>query len=168
MKWFYVRWAGLVMGLLFITMLGFRHYINDLKSISPEQLLMLGQAERVRTEGIVQAGSLAYEPGSHEAAFELAGEKEKIPVHYSGEAPENLRELKTVVVVGNWDPSVHRFEAHEIEGVPNFGFVAGAYLAGMIPLTLFLFSMERRVELLYNRIKNTKLYESEENKGDQG
>jgi hypothetical protein len=149
-------------------MLGFRHYTNDLKSISPGQLLALQPAQKIRVEGIVQAGSLSYVPGSHEASFELAGEKEKVPVHYSGEAPENLRELKTLVVVGSWDPSARRFEAREIEGVPNFGFVTGAYLAGMIPLTLFLFSMERRVELLYNRIKNTKLYESEGNKVDQG
>jgi hypothetical protein len=46
--------------------------------------------------------------------------------------------------------------------------VAGAYLAGLIPLSLFLFGMERRVEMLYNRIKTSKLYEPEEDRVDQG
>jgi hypothetical protein len=56
-------------------------------------------------------------------------------------------------------------EAEEIALLPNYWFVAGAYLAGIIPIGLFLFSMERRVELLYNRIKSTKLYEPEEEQG---
>lgn len=165
MKRFYVRWAVLLLGLFFFAVLGVRHYTKDLKSISPEQILQLQPAQTTRVMGIVQAGSLVYEPASHQAAFELAGEREKISIRYSGEAPENLRELKTLVVVGRWNPSGHQFEAHEIEGVPNYGFVAGAYLAGIIPIGLFLFSMERRVELLYNRIKSAKLYEPEEGQG---
>ena len=168
MKWFYVRWAGLLLVLFVLAMLGARHYTNDLKSISPEQLLLREPAQAVRLQGIVQAGSLEYEPLSHRAAFDLAGEKEKISVQYSGEAPENLRELKTLVVIGRWNPASRHFEAHEIEGVPNYGYVTGAYLAGIIPLSLFLFGMERKVELLYNRIKTTKLYEPEEDRFDQG
>ena len=109
-----------------------------------------------------------YEPASHRAAFELAGEKEKVSVRYSGEAPANLRELKTLVVIGRWNSSARQFEAHEISLLPNYGFVTGAYLVGIIPLSLFLFGMERRVELLYNKIKTTKLYEPEEGKVDQG
>jgi hypothetical protein len=31
----------------------------------------------------------------------------------------------------------------------------------MVPLALFLFLMERRVRLLYNEIKESKIYESE-------
>src|SRR5262249_13371351 len=158
-KWLYVRWTGLAIGLLVLAVLGVRHYTNDLKSISPEQVLGLQPAGTVRIQGIVQAGTLAYDPATHRAAFELAGEKEKIPVRYSGEAPENLRELKVLVVVGQWNSAERRFEAHDIEGVPNFGFVTGAYLAGIIPLGLFLFGMERRVELLYNRIKSEKVYQ---------
>jgi cytochrome c-type biogenesis protein CcmE len=168
MKWLYARWAGLVLGLFVLAVMGVRHYINDLKSNTPEQLLLLRPAGMVRVQGIVQSGSLVYDPASHRAAFDIAGEKEKISVQYSGEAPENLRELKTVVVTGRWNqPSLH-FEANEIEGVSNYGFVAGAYLAGLIPLSLFLFGMERRVEMLYNRIKTTKLYEPEEDRVDQG
>jgi len=168
MKWFYVRWAGLLLGAFILALLGVRHYRNDLKSISPEQLLLLQTIREVRVLGTVQAGSLAYQPLSHEAAFELAGKREKVSVQYRGEAPENLRELKTLVVVGRWNPATHQFEAHEISLVPNYGFVASAYLLGMIPIGLFLFSMERRVELLYNKIKSTKLYEPEEGRVDQG
>jgi cytochrome c-type biogenesis protein CcmE len=168
MKRFYVRWAGLLVGMLILALFGVQRYRNDLKSISPEQLLLQQPIQVVRLLGIVQAGSLVYEPLSHQAAFELAGEKEKIAVRYSGQAPENLRELKTLVVIGRWNPSSRQFEAHEITLVPNYGFVAGAYLAGIIPIGLFLFGMERRVELLYNKIKSAKLYEPEEGRVDQG
>ena len=165
MKWFYLRWAGLLLGLFILAILGVRHYTNDLKSISPEQILLLQPTQIVRVLGIVQAGSLVYEPASHQAAFELAGERGKVSVRYSGPAPENLRELKMLVVAGRWNPSTHQFEAHEISLLPNYGFVTGAYLVGIIPIGLFLFSMERRVELLYNRIKMTKVYEPEEGQG---
>src|SRR5205823_6196968 len=132
----YISWAGLLLGLFFFAMLGVRHYTRDLKSITPERLLLLQPTQIVRVLGIVQAGSLVYEPASHEAAFDLADERAKVSVRYSGPAPENLRELKMLVVVGRWNPSGRRFEAHEISLLPNYGFVAGAYLAGIIPIGL--------------------------------
>jgi hypothetical protein len=122
----------------------------------------------VRVIGRVEGGSLVYNPISHEATFVLTGEREKIDVQYHGEAPENLRELKTLVITGRWDPVIPRFEAHNISLVPNYGFVASAYLIGIIPACLFLFGMERKVALLYNKIKSTKPYEPEESSIDQG
>jgi hypothetical protein len=168
MKWLYVRWTGLLLGAFILAFLGARHYRNELKSISPEEILLLQPIRVVRVLGIVQGGSLVYDPRSHQAAFELAGERGKISVQYRGEAPENLRELKTLVVIGRWNSSAHQFEAHDISLLPNYSFVASAYLIGIIPTGLFLFSMERRVALLYNKIKSTKLYEPEEDSIDQG
>jgi cytochrome c-type biogenesis protein CcmE len=162
MKWLYVRWAGVLLGAFILILLSIRHYEKDLKSLSPDQLLVRLPMQEVRVMGIVQAGSLAYNPISHDAKFVLAGEREKIPVQYRGEAPENLRELKTLVVSGRWNSSTRQFEAHEISLAPNYGFVAGAYLIGFIPVGLFLFGMERKVEILYNKIKSAKLYEPEE------
>ena len=168
MIWLNVRWAGLLLGVFILAFLGARHYRSELKSISPEEILLLQPIRVVRVLGIVQGGSLVYDPRSHQAAFQLAGEREKISVQYRGEAPENLRELKTLVVVGRWNSSDHQFEAYDISLVPNYGFVASAYLIGIIPTGLFLFSMERRVALLYNKIKSTKLYAPEEDSIDQG
>jgi len=168
MKWFYVRWAGMLLIVLILILLNIRHYENDLRSISPEQLLAQPPTQMVRVIGRVQAGSLVYDPISHAATFVLTGEREKINVQYHGEAPENLRELKTLVISGRWEPSISQFEAHNISLVPNYGFVASAYLVGIIPSGLFLFGMERKVALLYNKIKSTKPYEPEESSIDQG
>jgi len=168
MKWLYVRWAALLLGAFILALLGARHYRSELKSISPEEILLLQPIRVVRVLGIVQGGSLVYDPRSHQAAFQLAGEREKISVQYRGEAPENLRELKTLVVVGRWNSSARQFEAYEISLIPNYGFVASAYLIGIIPIGFFLFSMERKVELLYNKIRSTKLYQPEEDGVDQG
>ena len=168
MRWFYARWSGLLIGVAIIALLSFRYYEKKLESISPEQLLREQPAGVVRVLGIVQGGSLVTQPPFHEAAFLLSGQGEMISVQYRGEAPENLREIKTLVVIGRWDPSLRQFEAHDIALVPNYGFVASAYLIGIIPMGLFLFSMERRVALLYNTIKDTKLYEPEDGSVDQG
>jgi hypothetical protein len=107
------------------------------------------------------------------AEFELAGPEADLLVHYDGPADDNLRELKTLVVVGHLNLTGpagsaksdgldrQRFEAHELDLLPNYGFITAAYLLALVPLALFLFGMERRVALLYTVIKGTTVYQPE-------
>src|SRR3990172_13301289 len=140
--------------------------------MSQEQLLREQPTGTVRILGRVEAGSLSAlgqeETSLHRATFYLSGEREGLPVRYIGGIADNLREVKTMVVIGRWDLSTREFEAHEISLLPNYGYVAAAYLIGMIPIGFFLFLMERRVELLYNEIKAAKAYESEVAGFDKG
>lgn len=172
MKWFYIRWGGILFVGLIIAILGVQRYRQEVSTISPEQLLQEQPARTVRVLGTVQAGSLSSsgeEPGSaYQARFRLSGEKENLSVWYTGEKPDNLRQLKKLVVIGRWNASSQEFEAHEIRLLPNFGYVAAAYLVVMIPMGLFLFRMERKVELLYTEIKSAKAYEPEERAFDKG
>jgi hypothetical protein len=91
------------------------------------------------------------------ARFDLAGAQDTLPVQYDGPPPDNLRELKTLVVIGRWDPASAVFLAHDIALVTNYGFVVGRT---WFPLA-FPFGMERRVTLLYREIKESRLYEPE-------
>lgn len=160
----YLRWAILVLAGLIIVTLGVRRYDREVRPISPETVLRSSPSGSVRVMGRVAAGSLSKsEPrpgGTLQAAFSLTSEKGQVSVFYDGEEPDNLRELKTLVVVGEWDPETGRLLAREIDLIPNIGFVIAAYL-NLIPLFLFLFIMERKVALLYNEIKETRVYESE-------
>ncbi len=166
MKWLYIRWGGILLAGFLIILLGVQRYYREVSTISPEQLLQEQPTETVRVLGTVQAGSLSSSTEEsatpYQARFRLAGEKENLSVWYTGEKPDNLRELKNLVVVGRWNASSQEFEAHEIQLLPNFWYVAAAYLIVMIPMGLFLFRMERKVELLYTEIKSAKVYEKEE------
>ncbi|GEM_PF-986018 len=172
MKWLYIRWGGILLAGLIITVLGAQRYQHEGTTISPEQLLKEQPTETARVLGTVQAGSLSSSgEGSapaYQARFRLSGQKENLSVLYTGEKPDNLRELKSLVVVGRWNASSQKFEAHEIQLLPNFGYVAAAYLIVLIPMGLFLFHMERKVELLYTEIKSAKVYEKEEDAFDKG
>jgi cytochrome c-type biogenesis protein CcmE len=171
MKWFYIRWGGILLVGLIIAILGAQRYRQEVSAISPEQLLQEQPAGTVRVLGTVQAGSLSSSSeasAAYQARFRFSGEKETLAVWYTGEKPDNLRELKKLVVVGRWNVSSQKFEAHEIQLLPNFGYVAAAYLIVMIPMGIFLFRMERKVELLYTEIKSAKVYESEEAAFDKG
>lgn len=160
MKRFYIRWGvvfaiGMVIGLL-----GLQRYYRDVNALSPEQLLREQPAQVVRVIGRIEGGSLVKEESQRK--FLLSGESEKVPVVYRGEETDSLRELKTLVVVGKWDPSAHLLEAQKISMTPNYGFITAAYLLSLIPLGLFLFNMERKVALLYIMIKQEKAYQPEE------
>ena len=69
--------------------------------------------------------------------------------------------MKILVLIGTWNAGAQVFEARDIGIVPNYGFIAGAYLLGLLPLALLLFAMSRRVHFLYDEIKTSKLYEEE-------
>jgi cytochrome c-type biogenesis protein CcmE len=165
MRWLYIRWGGILLAGLIITFLGLQHYRLEVETISPEQLLQERHTGTVRVLGTVQAGSLSTSEkdatSPYQARFKLSGEKEALSVFYIGTMPDNLRELKSLVVVGQWNPSTEVFDAHDIQILPNYGYVTAAYLIVMIPMGLFLFRMERKVELLYTEIKAAKVYEPE-------
>jgi len=195
MKGFYLRWAGIISVALVLAWLAAQHYDRDVRTVIPEQLLEARSEGTVRVIGMVQAGGLTIVPQEASttpsdtspgaispntippktipmilAEFELAGRQAHLLVHYDGPADDNLRELKTLVVVGHLDSAgaagsggseTQRFEAHALDLLPNYGFITAAYLLALIPLALFLFGMERRVTILYTVIKDTTAYQPE-------
>lgn len=160
MKGLYVRWAGLVLVGVWIIAVGANRYYRDVRPLTPEQVLKNHFPGPVRMLGMVEAGSLRKDAASAQTEFSLVENGQRISVVYQGNDTDNLRELKTLVVVGSWDEATRRFVARDIDLIPNYGFILAAYLV-LIPMALFLFMMERRVRLLYNEIKNSKMYESE-------
>jgi cytochrome c-type biogenesis protein CcmE len=165
MRGLYLRWAGIVGVALMIGGLAAQYYDREVKTITPESVLEARPAGTVRVLGMVQAGSLTMTPAEAagamtQAAFELAADDAHLPVRYDGPADDNLRELKTLVVVGRLEPD-GRFAAHQLDLLPNYGFITAAYLLALVPLGLFLFGMERRVALLYTAIKDTTVYQPE-------
>lgn len=157
----YLRWGGLLFVAMVLGVLTFNHYQQDLATVSPQQVREHKTGQEVRLFGMVRGGTLEGKVKAGEATFELMGNDTSVPVHYKGPPPDNLRELKTLILVGKWSPSDNIFEARDIALVTNYGFVVGAYLIGLIPLGIFLFAMSRRVGLLYEEIKASKLYQEE-------
>ena len=156
----YIRWGGvLVIATVFIV-LTYNHYRDNLASLVPQQVRTEAPTDEIRVLGMVQGGTLKTR-GAGEATFTLLGKSATLPVHYQGPPPDNLRELKILILIGTWNTATQIFEARDIGIVPNYGFIAGAYLLGLLPLALFLFAMTRRVHLLYEEIKASKLYEKE-------
>ena len=153
----YLRWSALVIAATVIAALASQYFEQHLTSLTPEQVVSLQPSRVVRVIGLVKAGTLRGDLESGHASFELAGAPEALPVQYDGPPPENLRELKTLVVIGLLDPSSGTFLAHELALVTNYGYVVGAYVIGLLPLAFFLFGMERKVALLYREIKESKL-----------
>ncbi len=159
-RWFYLRWGGILLLGAGVAALGLQRYEREVTTVTPEEVVRKQPADSVRVIGRVEAGSLERQ-GEGRAAFRLAGRSETLTVRYAGAEPENLRELKTLVLIGRWDPGARELRASEITLIPNYGYVAAAYLVAMIPVGLFLFRMERRVGLMYTEIKTAKAYEPE-------
>lgn len=158
----YLQWTVVTIAAALVAIAAARYYERQLTTVTPEAVLgSTAGPGVVRVQGQVAAGSLEGDPTAGRASFHLSGESAGLPVQYEGPPPENLRELKTLVVVGRWDPDAGVFRGHDVALVTNYGFVVGAYLAGFLPIALFLFAMERRVRALYAEIKRAKLYEPE-------
>ena len=156
----YLRWGGVLIVAVVLIVLTYNHYRDNLASLAPQQVKQESPTGDVRVLGMVQGGTLET-LGAGEATFTLLGKQATLPVHYQGPPPDNLRELKILVLIGTWNAATQVFEARDIGIVPNYGFIAGAYLLGLLPLALFLFAMTRRVHFLYDEIKTSKLYEEE-------
>ena len=156
----YLRWGGVLIVAVVLIVLTYNHYRDNLASLVPQQVKQEAPTGDVRVLGMVQGGTLKTREAG-EATFTLLGESATLPVHYQGPPPDNLRELKILVLIGTWNAATQVFEARDIGIVPNYGFIAGAYLLGLLPLALLLFAMTRRVHFLYDEIKASKLYEEE-------
>jgi cytochrome c-type biogenesis protein CcmE len=158
----YVQWTVVALAAAAIVFSASRYYDSHLLTVTPEAVLSGGAGSAlVRVQGLVQGGTLTGDVSAGQAAFRLGGDRDAVQVEYNGPSPENLRELKTLVVIGRWDSERRVLLAQDLALLPNYGFVVGAYLVALLPLALFLFLMERRVRLLYAEIKQAKLYEPE-------
>ena len=163
MNWFYLRWLGLLVVAVILAVLTFMNYRQNLASVTPKSVLNHTQSDTpLRVKGMVKSGTLTGNIEEGQVRFELGDGSGNIPVQYDGPPPENLRELKTLIVIGQWDAVDRRFLAKEIALVTNYGFVVSAYLVTMIALAWFIFGMSRKVGLLFQEIKQTALYEPEE------
>jgi cytochrome c-type biogenesis protein CcmE len=158
----YVQWTVVALAAAAVVFSASRYYSQHLLTVTPEAVLGGGAgAALVRVQGLVQGGTLTGDVSAGQATFRLGGDRDAVQVEYNGPSPENLRELKTLVVIGRWDPERRVLLAQDLALLPNYGFVVGAYLVALLPLALFIFFMERRVRLLYHEIKQAKLYEPE-------
>jgi len=160
MTGFYLRWGVIVLLGFWIATAGAIRYFKDVRPMAPQEVLSHQPAGPVRIVGMVEAGSLIKGHPDSPSRFSLVRNGQRISVEYRGSDPDLIRELKTLVLVGRWDATSGLFTAGEIHLVPNYGFITTAYLV-MVPLAVYLFLMERRVRLLYNEIKNSKVYEPE-------
>ena len=158
----YVQWIVIAVAATAVATAAAGYYDRHLTTVTPEAILAgITGPEVIRVLGQVAAGSLEGDPAAGRATFHLSGEGAGLPVQYEGPPPENLRELKTLVIVGRWDAEAGVFRGQDVALVTNYGFVIAAYLTGLLPIAVLLFSMERRVRILYGEIKHTKLYEPE-------
>lgn len=157
----YVRWGGLLIVAVVLIGLTYSNYQQHLATLSPKEVSEQRPSQEVRLLGMVRGGTLKGKVEEGDATFALVENNATISVHYHGPPPDNLRELKTLILIGKWNPADNIFEARDIGLVTNYGFVVGAYLIGLIPLAIFLFAMSRRVGLLYEEIKASKLYQEE-------
>ena len=147
---------------MILVALTYQHYQHHLVSVTPEFVIKhVPTDSALRVQGMVKSGSLNGNVQEGHAEFELMGESATISVAYDGPPPDNLRELKTLIIVGKWDGPGDTFQARDTALVTNFGFVTSAYLIGTLPLAIFVFAMGRRVTFLFQEIKQSKLYESE-------
>jgi cytochrome c-type biogenesis protein CcmE len=161
-KRFYLRWSGILALGIILVLAAVQRYRTEVSVISPDQLRTESSSIPVRIQGRIEPGSLKIDPDGHQALFDLSGQKKRMPIHYSGDDIDNLREFKIIVLIGSWEPAIGRFESKKMALTPNYGFIASAYLIGLIPLAFFIFNMERKVVLLYDTIKQEKIYQSEE------
>ena len=159
MMTFYARWGAILAGIIFLTILTNNHYQEDLATVLPQDILGSPSTEEIRLLGMVRGGTLQGNFASGDARFDVIEGTTSLPVQYHGPPPENLRELKRLVLIGKWNATAKVFEARDISLVTNYGYVMGAYLTGLLPLVLFVFAMSRKVSLLYAEIKESKLYQ---------
>ena len=158
---FYIKWGILLGGAVFLSALIFQNYLENLVAQSPEEILRNSPGGEIRIQGMVKGGTLRGKVEGGEAEFDLIDGKTSLPVLYQGPPPDNLRELKVLILIGTWNADTKIFMARDIGLVTNYGYVLGAYVIGLLPLFILLFMMTRKVSLLYAEIKDSKLYQPE-------
>lgn len=158
---FYARWGVFLLITLVLTWMTYQNYQQHLASVSPTEMVTHPSDGTIRLQGMVQPGTLQGNPEEGSAQFTIGDGRTTIPVQYNGPPPDNLREFKTLILIGRWNPDSRLFQARDIALLPHYGFVASAYLVGLVPLFLFVFWMGRKVNLLYEEIKQSKRYQVE-------
>jgi len=162
MTGFYLRWAGIIVIAIILAVFATQNYKNHLASVNPEFVITGKHSQTtVRVQGMVGSGSLTGSPEEGHAEFELLGKTKSLKVQYQGPPLENLRELKTLILIGSWNPVSQVFRAQETALVTNYGFVASAYIIAFLVLVASVFTMSRKVTFLFQEIKESKLYEPE-------
>jgi cytochrome c-type biogenesis protein CcmE len=162
MTGFYTRWAIMMGGILLLAMMTFQQYQRDLSTISLATVLNSpATSETVRIQGMVKSGTLSGAVDQGQATFELMDGPTTLPVEYAGPPLENIRELKTIVLLGHLDHETKTFKAKDTALISNFGFVAAAYVITFFSLGWAIFAMSQRVMVLFKEIKEEKLYEPE-------
>jgi cytochrome c-type biogenesis protein CcmE len=162
MTGFYARWAIMVGGIILLSMMTYQQYQRDLATISLAALSTSSfTTQTVRIQGMVKSGTLSGAAEQGQATFELVDGPITLAVEYAGPPLENIRELKTMVLIGHLDPETKIFKAKDTALINNFGFVAAAYLIAVITLGWVIFAMTQRVMVLFKEIKKEKLYEPE-------
>jgi len=158
----YTRWAGILGATLLLAILTYQHYQQHLSTLSVGTLLSSPPtAQPVRIQGMVKSGTLKGEVEQGRATFEFIDGSAGLTVEYQGPPLENIRELKTLVLIGRWDNQAQIFRAQDTALINNFGFVAAAYLISVLALGWMVFAMSQRVMVLFKEIKESKLYEPE-------
>ncbi len=162
MTGFYARWGLMVGGMILLAMITFQQYQRDLSTLSLAAALhSTASSEPVRIQGMVKSGTLSGAVEQGQATFELVNGPTTLPVEYAGPPLENIRELKTMVLIGHLDQATKTFKATDTALINNFGFVAAAYLITVLVLGWAAFAMGQRVMVLFKEIKDEKLYEPE-------
>ena len=162
MTGFYTRWAIMMGGILLLAMMTFQQYQRDLSTISLATVLNSpATSETVRIQGMVKSGTLSGAVDQGQATFELMDGPTTLPVEYAGPPLENIRELKTIVLLGHLDHETKTFKAKDTALISTFGFVAAAYVITVFSLGWAIFAMSQRVMVLFKEIKEEKLYEPE-------
>ena len=162
MTGFYARWAVMIGGIILLAMMTFQQYQRDLSTISLATVLNSPATSKiVRIQGMVKSGTLSGAVDQGQATFELVDGPTTLPVEYAGPPLENIRELKTIVLLGHLDHETKTFKAKDTALISNFGFVAAAYVITVFSLGWAIFAMSQRVMVLFKEIKEEKLYEPE-------
>ncbi len=158
----YTRWAMILGATLLLAILTYQHYQQHLSTLSVGTLLGSPPASQpVRIQGMVKSGTLKGEVDQGQVTFEFVDGSSSLFVEYQGPPLENIRELKTLVLIGRWDSQAQVFKAQDTALINNFGFVAAAYLISVLALGGMVFAMSQRVMVLFKEIKESKLYEPE-------
>ncbi len=152
-----IRWIAILSVFAGIVFLGIRRYQTEVAAVVVDRFAADSGQGVVRVVGRIAAGSLQ----ADRRAFDLAGDKAVIRVRYVGPENDDIRDLKTLVMIGRWEAADRILIADRIALAPNVGFVVAAYLVGLAPLAFFLFQMERKVERLYIEIKEEVVYTPE-------
>ena len=158
----YTRWAVILGAMVLLAILTYQHYQHHLATLPAGRLLTQPSATQpVRIHGMVKSGTLKGDVEQGQATFELMDNSTSIDVEYQGPPLENIRELKTLVLIGRWDSQAQIFKAQDTALINNFGFVAAAYIISILGLGWMVFAMSQRVMVLFKEIKESKLYEPE-------